>query len=121
MSPRPQQKKRAAYRRGFIAEYAAALLLLFKGYRIAAMRYRTHFGEIDIIARRGDLIVFVEVKARATLTSGVDSVGFESQRRIRTASDQWLSRQADFARLSCRYDIIVVTPPGFPHHFPSAF
>ena len=121
MSKAPRDKKRAAYRRGFMAEYAAALLLLCKGYRIVAMRYRTRVGEIDIIARRGNLVAFVEVKARRNVTSGIDSVGFETQRRIRAASDQWLSRQADFGRLSCRYDIIVVTAFGFPHHLPDAF
>lgn len=121
MTKAPRDKKRAAYRRGFMAEYAAALLLLFKGYRIVAMRYRTRVGEIDIVARRGDLVVFVEVKARRSVTTGIDSVGFETQRRIRAASNQWLSRQADFSRLSCRYDIIVVTSLGFPHHLPDAF
>lgn len=121
MANAPQDKKLAAYRRGFFAEYMAALFLLFKGYRILAMRYRTRAGEVDIVARRGDLIVFVEVKARANLSAGIDAVGFETQRRIRAASDQWLARQKDFARLSWRYDIIVVSPFQWPRQIPDAF
>lgn len=121
MTEKPQDKKLAAYRRGFFAEYIAALFLLLKGYQIAAMRFRTKGGEIDIVARRGDLVVFVEVKARATVRSGVDAVGHETQQRIRSASEQWLARQKDFARLSWRYDIIVVSPSHLPKHITDAF
>ncbi|SOC84005.1 putative endonuclease [Ensifer adhaerens] len=121
MTEKPQDKKLAAYRRGFLAEYVAALFLLLKGYHIAAMRYRTKGGEVDIVARRGDLVVFVEVKARADLRSGVDAVGFESQRRIRAASGQWLAKQRDFARLSWRYDIIVISPFRLPLQISDAF
>jgi putative endonuclease len=121
MDEAPQRKKRAAYRLGFSAEYKAALLLLLKGYHIAAMRYRTKGGEIDIIARKGDLAIFVEVKARRSLQSGIDAVGPEAQRRIHAASGQWLSRQPDFARLSARYDIVVVSPFRMPRHVKNAF
>lgn len=61
---RPDTRKLKALKRGHIAEYRAALCLMLKGYRIVAMRYRTRLGEIDIIARRGDLVACVEVKAR---------------------------------------------------------
>jgi putative endonuclease len=119
--PGPQDKKLAAYRRGFAAEYKAALYLLLKGYRISAMRYRTKSGEIDIIARKGDLVAFVEVKARKSLGAGVDAVGYETMRRIRTASDHWLARQKDFSRLSFRFDIMVVPPFRLPRHIKNAF
>ncbi|UQD73074.1 YraN family protein [Bradyrhizobium japonicum] len=57
----------AAFRTGISAESRAAAYLMAKGYRILARRYRTPHGEIDIVARRRNLIAFVEVKARATL------------------------------------------------------
>lgn len=117
----PQDRKLAAYRRGFAAEYKAALYLLLKGYRILAMRYRTRSGEIDIIARRGDLIAFIEVKARKSLGAGVDAVGHETTCRIRNAADHWLARQKDFGRLSCRFDIVVVLPFRLPRHIENAF
>ena len=65
MKPEPANRKRLkALRRGSLAEYRAALSLLLKGYRIVAFRYRTKLGEIDIIARKGNLVACVEVKAR---------------------------------------------------------
>ena len=82
------------------------------------MRYRTKIGEVDIIARKGDLAVFVEVKARVGEREAIDAVGATAQRRIRAAS---LSRRSDAARLSQRYDVVAVIPDCLPRHFPDAF
>ncbi|WEX88406.1 YraN family protein [Sinorhizobium garamanticum] len=117
----PDSRKLNALKRGHVAEYRAALCLMLKGYRIVAMRYRTKLGEIDIIARRGDLVACVEVKARRGFDEAVFAVSDTAQRRIRAASDIWLSRQADFHRLSVRYDIVAVTPWRWPRHLPDAF
>ncbi len=114
-------RRRKALRRGSAAEYIAAIFLMLKGYRILALRHRTKLGEIDIIARKGDLAVFVEVKARADETGAVDAVSYASQKRIRAASDLWLARQRDYARLSQRYDIVAIVPRKLPRHFPDAF
>ncbi|OHV73133.1 YraN family protein [Ensifer sp. LCM 4579] len=118
---RPDARKLKALKRGLLAEYRAALCLMLKGYRIVAMRYRTRLGEIDIIARRGELVAIVEVKARATFDGAVFAVSDSSQRRIRAASDTWLSSQPDFHRLSVRYDIVAVLPWRWPRHLPDAF
>ncbi|WP_092715189.1 YraN family protein [Rhizobium multihospitium] len=114
-------KRRKAWRRGHAAEYFAAVFLMLKGYRILAIRHRTKLGEIDIVARKGDLAVFVEVKSRRDAQEAIDAVSFSSQRRIRAASDLWLARQPDFARLSQRYDIVAMLPGRWPQHFPDAF
>jgi putative endonuclease len=114
-------KRRKAWRHGQVSEYAAALFLLFKGYRILAIRHRTKLGEIDIIARKGDLAVFVEVKARRGEQEAIDAVSFSAQKRIRAASDLWLARQPDYGRLSQRYDIVAILPRRWPRHFPDAF
>ncbi|TCL72113.1 YraN family protein [Rhizobium sp. BK251] len=113
--------RKRAERRGHFSEYAAALFLFLKGYRIVAIRHRTKLGEIDIIARKGDLAVFVEVKARRGEQAAVDAVSYASQKRIRAASDIWLAHQPDFARLSQRYDIVAVLPGRLPRHFRDAF
>jgi putative endonuclease len=113
--------RRKALRRGAVAEYVAAFWLLAKGYRIVAMRYRTRSGEIDIIARKGKLAIFVEVKARSGPLAAVNAVSFPSQRRIRAASDHWLSRQRDSAHLSQRYDIVAIGRFFWPTHFKDAF
>jgi len=117
----PDRKRLKALRRGSLAEYRAALSLLMKGYRIVAFRYRTKLGEIDIIARKGNLIACVEVKARRSLNDSVFAVSDLAQRRIRAASDLWLAKQPDFAHLSVRYDIISVIPWRWPIHLPDAF
>ncbi len=121
MAPRDMQARRKALRRGLLSEYLAAAYLLLRGYRIVAMRYRTRAGEIDIIARRGDLVCFVEVKARVSTEDSVFAVGSRTQMRIRNASLHWLQRQKDAGRLSYSYDIIAVRPWRWPRHFRDAF
>jgi putative endonuclease len=113
--------RRRAERRGHLAEYIAALFLLAKGYRILAIRFRTRAGEVDLIARKGELAIFVEVKARADERTAIDAVSITAQRRIRAASDVWLSKRPDAARLSQRYDVVAVLPGRLPRHFRDAF
>ncbi|CUX40008.1 YraN family protein [Rhizobium oryzihabitans] len=114
-------KRRKAERRGHAAEYWAALYLLLRGYRILAIRYRTRLGEIDLIARKRDVIAIVEVKARSSGEGAVDAVGWRSQQRIRAAADLWLSRRRDAGRFSLRFDIVAVLPRRLPKHFIDAF
>jgi putative endonuclease len=61
----PRPERQIAFRTGISAESRAAVFLVAKGFRILARRWRCGLGEIDIIARRRGLLVFVEVKARA--------------------------------------------------------
>ena len=121
MAVEGRDRRFRAYRKGHRGEWLAALALMLKGYRIVARRHRTKLGEIDLIARRGDMVAIVEVKARATLTQAMDAVGFEAQRRIEGAADLWLSKQPDAARLSIRFDIVAVLPRRWPVHVENAF
>jgi putative endonuclease len=113
--------RRAAYRHGLAAEIAAAALLSFKGYRLLARRYRTPLGEIDLIVKRGGLVAFVEVKARASDTEALDAVGPAAERRIVGAADLWRAKHPDAAGLDLRYDMVLVTPWRVPKHLPDAF
>ena len=115
------RSRRAAYRRGHLAEAAAATLLLLKGYRLLSRRYKTPLGEIDLIARRGRVVAFVEVKARPTRREALDSVGRSSEKRIVDAADLWLAKHPDAAGLDMRYDMVLVTPWQLPQHLPDAF
>ncbi len=119
--PQATEKRQRAERRGHFAEYLAAAWLIAKGYRVLAMRYRTKRGEIDLIVRKGDLIAFVEVKARKHEGAALDAVSYGAQHRIRAASEVWLSRRRDGGRLSYRYDVVAVLPGRLPRHFPDAF
>ena len=113
--------RQQAEKRGHRAETFAALALRLKGYRIVARRLRNPSGEIDIIARRGDLVAIVEVKARATLALASDAVTQAAQRRIVNAANLWLSRQPDATLLSLRFDIVAVLPRQWPVHIEGAF
>jgi putative endonuclease len=114
-------RRRKAYRRGHRGEWLAAAALMAKGYRILARRYRTKLGEIDLIARRGNLVLIVEVKARRTLQEAMDAIGYASERRIEGATDLWLSRQPDYGRLSIRFDMVAVLPWRWPVHVENIF
>ncbi|PYE29460.1 putative endonuclease [Rhizobium sp. PP-F2F-G20b] len=121
MTGTADRRRLQAVRKGALAEYLAALALMVRGYRIIAFRYRTKLGEIDIIARRGNLIACVEVKARASVDAAIFAVSEHAKTRIRGASDLWLQKQRDADRLSIRYDIMAVRPWRWPVHVRDAF
>lgn len=114
-------RRKSAQRWGVWGEWIAAAYLCFKGYRIVQLRYKTKLGEVDLIARKRDLVAMVEVKVRPTIEQAVDAVTPASQRRISDAGDIWFSKQKDAARLSIRYDIIAIRPWKKPVHFKDAF
>jgi len=94
---------------------------MLKGFRIIARRYRTKLGEIDLIARRGDLVLIVEVKVRASLIEAMEAIARQSERRIEAAADLWLARQPDYGRLSIRFDMVAVLPRRWPVHVENVF
>lgn len=114
-------KRQKNHRRGLRGEWLASLALMLKGYRIVARRYRTRLGEIDIVARRGDLVLIVEVKVRPSLVSAMEAIGHVNEKRIEAAADLWLMRQPDHARLSLRFDMVAVLPRKWPVHVPNIF
>lgn len=115
------RSRRAAYRHGHFAEWAAAFLLIVKGYRVLARRYRTPLGEIDLVVRRGRTIAFVEVKARPTDREALEAVGRGAERRLVDAADLWLADHPRGAGLDIRYDLVLVVPWTLPRHVPDAF
>ncbi len=117
----PAKARVKAYKRGHSSETLASIALRLKGYRIVARRYRTRLGEIDLIARRGDLVLIVEVKARSTLVQAIEAISGLSERRIASAADVWLAKQADYARLSVRFDLVAVLPWRWPIHVENIF
>ncbi|WP_026791551.1 YraN family protein [Pleomorphomonas oryzae] len=113
--------RRAGHARGLVAEGLAAWMLRFKGYRVLATRYRTSLGEIDIVARRGHVLAFVEVKARPTLEAGLEAIAAEGYRRIEAAADLYLARHPQFSDFTLRFDLVVVRPRRWPYHIENAF
>lgn len=117
--PRPERV--AAFRTGISAESRAAAYLIAKGYRILARRFRSPVGEIDIVARRRGVLVFVEVKARASLDEAAFSLQQRQQRRIADAAGAWLSAHPEDAESLMRFDAVLVAPGRIPRHIANAF
>jgi putative endonuclease len=117
----PRRERVAAFRLGLSAESRAALLLIAKGYRIVARRWKTPFGEIDIVARRRRDLVFVEVKARERADDAADAVTERAKRRIIAAAELWLAHYPDDAQRNIRFDVMLVTPGRMPRHIANAF
>ncbi len=117
----PAPERQIAFKLGLSAESRAAALLLAKGFRIAARRFRCPAGEIDIVARRGPLLIFVEVKARAMLDDAAWSVTDRQKRRIAAAAAAWLAAHPDDADCDMRFDAVLVAPRSLPRHIPAAF
>jgi putative endonuclease len=106
----------AAFRTGLSAESRAAAYLMAKGYRILARRFRTPHGEIDLVARRRNLLAFVEVKARATLDEAAFAVTPRQQLRIINAAQAWLVAHPEHAEFELRFDAILIAPRSLPRH-----
>jgi len=111
----------AAFRLGLSAESRAAMLLIAKGYRILARRFKTPAGEIDIVARRRGALVFVEVKARERTDDAAEAVTVRGKHRIVSAAELWLAHHPADAQCFIRFDVILVVPGRIPRHIVNAF
>lgn len=123
--PRPVGERRpervAAFRTGLSAESRAAMLLVAKGYRILARRWRSPVGEIDIVARRRNTLVFVEVKARDTVDAAAECISEPQKRRILAAANAWLATYPAHTTCDIRFDAVLVAPRSMPRHVMAAF
>lgn len=101
------------YRTGLLYELRAARYVRRRGYRLLTMRYRARDGEIDLIARDGETIVFIEVKARPSgeLGAGVAAVTADKRRRLHHAADAYLSSKG-LREAPCRFDILEFSRAG---------
>jgi putative endonuclease len=112
-------------RLGALGEDAAAELLRGSGYRIVARNHRCRSGEIDVIAEKGDLLVFVEVRTRASRAFGgpEETVGARKQRRVIAAARDYLAQRRGPPK-AARFDVIAVVDgaqgPALTH-FENAF
>lgn len=119
--PVARPERQAAFRTGISAESRAAAYLVAKGFRILARRWKSPVGEIDIVARRRRLLVFVEVKARGNLDEAAESLQARQQRRIAAAAEAWLAANPDESIQDIRFDAVLVAPGKLPRHIPAAF
>jgi putative endonuclease len=123
------ERRRATYLRGHWAEHVALMILVLKGYRLLARRYSASGGEIDLIVKRGDTIVFVEVKARGAMDHALIAIGGQKRERFSRAARAWISRNGWAAGKTngwaagktLRADAVFVAPGRWPRHLPAAF
>lgn len=114
-------RRNRTHRRGLRAETLALLLLLAKGYRPLARRFSASGGEVDLIVARGDTVVFVEVKARASLDDAREAIGGVKRERFSRAVRAWLSRNPWAMSKTLRADAVFIAPRRWPRHLPAAF
>ncbi len=118
---RDREARRAAYAYGLRAETVATLWLRMQFYSILARNYRAHGGEIDIVARRGRTIIFVEVKARGDLDNAAIAITPQKQQRFSRAVGRWLAANPWATNCTLRADAIFVAPGKTPRRIENAF
>ncbi len=89
-------------------ELAAQTELERAGLRLIARNWHCHYGELDLVMREGDVLVFVEVRYRDARASadGSDSIGPAKQRKLVRTAEMFLSAHPDFANYTCRFDSV---------------
>jgi putative endonuclease len=109
------KKKIKNYKFGKIAEISACFFLIIKGYKILKRNYKNHYGEIDIIAKKGKIFAAIEVKARKSAVSFDEIVTRKQVNRITNSFQIFLNKVKE-DNFSARIDLIVIFPWKMPNH-----
>ena len=109
-------RKRAAVQAGRRAVTAALWWLRAKGYRLVVRNYKCPLGEIDMIARKGHLLVFVEVKYRPDKARSQAAVSTHQWQRIARAAQYFAAHHRAFQTHKWGFDMVACAPRQWPHH-----
>ena len=112
---------RTSHHTGLATEKICRLALRLKFYRILAEPYKTPMGEIDIIAARGNMVVAIEVKARATRSEATAVISEQQCARITHALQDFVMRNPRFSRTDPHFDVMLSTPRRWPQHIKNAW
>jgi putative endonuclease len=117
--------KNSNYRTGIEAEERAAEMLRAQGYSIVESRLSarrgTDSGEIDLVAVRGRIIVFAEVKKRASIDLALESIMTWQQARVERAAEVFLTKHPEYDGYDCRFDAIVFDGDGNSRNLENAW
>ena len=116
-----KEERQRREQRGRQAEDQAAAFLETQGSEILARRLRTPSGEVDLVAFDGAVLVFAEVKARASAGRGLFALSPRQAARIAAAAEFFLADHPEHAESLVRLDLIVIAPGRPPAHFPDAW
>ena len=106
-----QTTKVRAQKRGRWAESLTALYLRLTGHRVLARNYKAKVGEIDLIARRGRMLSFIEVKARSDAAEAAEAITVRQRQRIQRAAEWFLTHHPALQACDVRFDVCLVTSP----------
>ena len=119
------QRGRHAEQRGRWAEIMCLVRLWLTGWRVIAHRLTgrrgSGLGEIDIIAKRGNVLAFIEVKARNTLDAALESISRTQQERIQAAAAQFVAHRPRYTDCQIRFDAMVLSSRAWPQHIADAW
>lgn len=118
-------RKDRALRHGRWAEWAAAMRLRLAGWGILGRHVvsgrGSGAGEVDIVARRGGVVAFVEVKFRPSLAEAAAAISPRQRARIARAATHFLATRPDLAGCVFRFDAMLVAPWRLPRHLADAW
>jgi putative endonuclease len=113
--------RRASEARGRDAEARAEAALAADGFAVLARRVRTGAGEIDLVVERDGVLVFAEVKARATLGDAAFALGPRQQARLLAAGEAWMAANPGHGAAGVRFDVLLVDAAGRVRRIADAF
>ncbi|MBP7062789.1 YraN family protein [Ferrovibrio sp.] len=116
-----RHKRQRHQRSGRQAEAMAALWLRLKGYTILARNFRHGSGEVDLLARRGQVLAAVEVKWRPDHDQAAAAVSPRQKYRIQRAASVFWAQLPDHDRVALRFDALLLAPWRLPHHIRDAW
>ena len=114
-------RRKKAEQRGIAAEYLAAVYLWMRGYKILALRYKSPVGEIDIIARKKNVLVMVEVKMRSRIEDALEAVHHRNRGRVAAAARHYLTYVGMTTDCALRFDVIALGWPFRLRHLNNAW
>jgi putative endonuclease len=109
------------HERGLLAEVRAQLHLRLRGYRILATRFKTPSGEIDIVAQKAGVIVFIEVKQRKTADAAAEAIHTKNQARVTNAALLYLQKHPEYNGMDLRFDALIMGRGGILEHIENAW
>ena len=115
------QRGAAARLSGRRSEAWAAAWLMAKGYRILGFRLKTPQAEIDLLAKKGDILAVVEVKSRTNIEAALEAVTFDQRERLRRAGVTLAARRRGLMNCAVRLDLLALAPGRLPRHIPDAW